>query len=203
MRPFDWYVVAWLLACFLAAVMLVRHRHEFELCQRRYWRFLFQRWKVATFAAATTVLTLAGPYSNDPTWDYIDAFVMCCATFATAPWVIGTLYRTINGPRSWVKSYVAVCVWLLSTSWFYDLYIRMRDGTYPDYWYENLFLSSILYFAGGLYFSLAWSASRGVEFQFRRQHWPERDATTRFGSIFWASVPFMLVVALVVAPFFG
>jgi hypothetical protein len=202
MGTFDWYVVTWLSACLLGASLLARHRHAFELCQRRYWRFLLQRWKLGTFVVSSAFMTLVGPYSNDPTWDYVDAIVMSVATFATAPWVAGTLYRFVIGPRWWMKLYIAICLWLLSASWFYDLYIRLRYGHYPEYWYENLFLSSILYFSGGLLWSLEWNKGRGILFQFTEAHWPERDAEVRLGKILLAAAPFMIVAAVVIVPFF-
>ena len=96
----------------------------------------------------------------------------------------------------------AICLWLLSASWFYDLYIRLRYGHYPEYWYENLVLSSILYFSGGLLWSLEWNKGRGILFQFTEAHWPERDAETNLGKILIAAAPFAIIAAVVIVPFF-
>jgi len=51
--------------------------------------------------------------------------------------------RCAAAPRG--STPTSLCVWLFSASWFYDLYIVLRDGSYSPYWLPNLFLSSILY----------------------------------------------------------
>lgn len=200
--PFAIYTALWIAACLLAAWLMLRERRTIELFSPGYRRFLLQRWKVLTFAAATLVLTLAGPYSNDETWDHVDAAVMCTLTFATAPWAVGTLYRALVR-RAWRQGYVAACVWLFSASWFYDLYIVLRDGAYSPYWLSNLVLSSLLYLAAGLAWSLEWTRERGVVFQFVQPYWPERDAEPNFRRIVPFTLPFAVVGVAVFAPFFG
>lgn len=66
--------------------------------------------------------------TSDPTWDYVDAAFMSVLAFATAPWALGTLYGAVRGRATPEQIYVAVCVWLFSVSWSYDLYLLCRDG---------------------------------------------------------------------------
>lgn len=195
------YLTVWIAACLLAVWLMVRHRRTLELFQRRYWRFLLQPWKVATFAIASAFLTVIAPYTGDPTWDYADALFMSVLTFATAPWVVATLYLALRGRTPWVNAYVGACLWMFSVSWSYDLYILLRDGDYPATWLPNLFLSSVLYLPAGLMWSLEWREGRGVLFQFTEPGWPERDATPRFTRIFWYALPLMILAAAVIVPF--
>lgn len=201
MSFFLLYVAAWISACLHALWLLVRHRSTVELLQRRYWHFLLQGWKIVSFILAATILTVVAPYTNDPTWDYVDALAMSLLTYTTAPWAVGTLSRAVKRRASWVKAYVAFCVWLFSASWFFDLYILIRDGSHPTYWLENMFLSSVLYICAGLMWSLEWRETRGVVLQFTEPHWPERVAESRFTKIFWYALPFMVIAAAVIAPF--
>ncbi len=196
-----WYAPAWGAACLLATGLLLRYRGGIELFQRRYWRFLLQRWKLISFLVAAFLLTLLAPLSNDPTWDRLDAAVMSVLTYATAPWAVGTLYRAVHGRAPWPHAYAAACLGLFSASWFYDLYILFRDGTYPVYWLANLFLSGLLYVCAGLLWNLQWSPARGVGFQFAQLHWPEPDTETRFARIAWHALPFMIVAVAVIVPF--
>ncbi len=200
-KPFALYTAAWIAACLAASYLMARHHRTLELFHARYWRFLLQDWKVLSFIVAGTGLTLVAPYADDYTWDYLDAFVMSVLTFATAPWAVGTLYRALKRRTAWVDGYIAVCVWMFSASWFYDLYIVLRDGAYPPYWLSNLFLSSLLYLAAGLLWSLEWRRECGVVFQFVEPHWPERDVDRNFGRILPFTVPFVVVAAAVILPF--
>lgn len=195
------YMTGWIAACLLAAGLLVRHRNDLELFQARYWRFLLQDWKVVTFGAAAIFLTVIAPYTDDPTWDYVDSAFMSVLAFVTAPWAIGTLYRGFRQHAAPARTYVAFCVWMFSASWSYDLYILLRDGVYPDTWLPNLFLSSVLYVSAGLLWNLEWNERRGVVFQFTEPYWPERDAVKRFGRIFWFGLPFVIIAAAVILPF--
>ena len=102
---------------------------------------------------------------------------------------------------AWAQGYIAVCLWLFSASWFYDLYIFLRDGAYSPYWLPNLFLSSLLYLSAGLMWSLEWRHEHGVGFQFATSHWPDRDAEQDFRRILPYTVPFVSVAAVVILPF--
>lgn len=200
-KPFALYTATWVAACVVAGFLMARHHATLELFHARYWRFLLQDWKVLSFVGAGTSLTFVAPYADDTTWDYVDASVMSVLTFATAPWVIGTSYRVLMRRAAWVNGYVAVCVWWFSASWFYDLYIVLRDGAYSPYWLPNLFLSSLVYLAAGLMWSLEWKHERGVVLQFVEAHWPERDAERNFRKILPYTLPFVIVAGAVFLPF--
>lgn len=94
---FIFYTLSWSLACLAAICLMIRHRNVIALFQLKYWRFLGQKWKIVTFLIAATGLTVIAPYTDDATWDYIDAAFMAVLTFATAPWAIGVLYRAMRG----------------------------------------------------------------------------------------------------------
>lgn len=198
---FVLYISTWITVCLLAIYLMVRRRDSLELFQRKYWRYLLQGWKVLTFTIAATGLTVIAPYTGDPTWDYIDALFMSVLTFTTAPWAVGTMYRSIVRKVSWDHTYIAGCVWMFSASWSYDLYLVIRDGVYPLTWFANIFLSSVMYLSAGFLWNLEWIESRGVVLGFMEPNWPGPPRIQQFRRIFWFAQPFFVLVAAMVVPF--
>ena len=120
--------------------------------------------------------------------------MMSVLTFVTAPWAVGTLYRRKH-------LYVALCAWLFSASWCYDLYLVLRDGRYPDTWLANMAASSILYLLAGLLWNFEWRAGRGVTFGFLEESWPDPAHAGNFGKIVWLALPVMALAAGLILPF--
>ena len=177
---FKLYIATWSLACLLALALFLRRPATFAIARRAYWHFLGEPWKLATFAAGAALITLVAPYTGDPTWDRFDGFFMSVFCFASAPWVVATLYFAVRRRSSWREAYVAVCTWLFSASWSYDIYLVWRDGEYPLTWLPNLFASSIIYLGAGFFWNLEWQRGRGVIFSFMRPNWPSRPAESAF-----------------------
>ena len=196
------YTLGWCLACLYAIYLMVRHRHTIGLFQPQYWRFLLKRWKIVTFTIAAGGLTVIAPHTGDPTWDYFDAAFMSVLTFATGPWAVGVLYLAIRRKVEFVQAYIAVCVWMFSASWSYDIYILLRDGFYPAAWLANMFASSILYISGGLLWNLEWKEGRGVIFGFMDPDWFELTDSPTFRRIIWFALPFMVLAGAMIAGFF-
>jgi hypothetical protein len=141
--------------------------------------------------------------TSDPTWDYVDAAFMSVFAFATAPWVVGTLYRAVRGRATSEQIYVAVCVWLFSASWSYDLYLLFRDGFYPvTWWGEPRRLVGALSLRRTL-LGLAWSPSAGGMFAFTQEDWPHASGPTTvdFRRIVWPALSIMLVVRIMILSF--
>ncbi len=181
MEPaFKFYLAGWSLACLAALILFLRHPAEFAPGRRAYWHFLAEPWKLATFAAGAGLITLVAPYTGDPTWDHVDGLFMSVFCFSTAPWVTATLYLLLRNRTGWRETYAAVCAWLFSASWSYDFYLLWRDGEYPFTWLPNLFASSVIYLAAGLFWNLEWQRGRGVIFSFMRPDWPSRPAEPGF-----------------------
>jgi hypothetical protein len=198
---FVFYMLGWSFACLVALFLMIRYRSSIGLFQSRYWRFLFQDWKIISFIFATVGMTVIAPYTGDPTWDYVDALFMSVLTFVTAPWVVGILYLAIRRKVEISQAYVAVCIWMFSASWSYDLYLVLRDGAYPITWLPNIFASSVLYVSAGLLWNLEWKEERGVVFGFMEPGWPEVTDTRMFRRIMWFALPFMLLAAAMIAAF--
>ena len=195
------YLILWGLACVVALVLMIRLRTTLELFQRTYWAGLLQDWKIVSFLVAATGLVIIAPYTGDPTWDYVDATFMSLLTYATAPWVVGTCYLTIRGMSRYLQTYIAICVWMFSASWSYDLYLVLRDGSYPTTWFPNIFASSVLYLSAGLLWSLENVEGRGVIFGFMDPSWPLVSKSGKFPRIVWYALPFMILVTAMIVPF--
>jgi hypothetical protein len=188
-------MAAWGAACAMAVGVYAQRPASFSITGRGYWSFLLVPWKVVTFGIATIAMTVVAPYTGDPTWDYVDALFMSVLCFLGAPWVVGTLYLAVRGRARATSVYVAICLWMFSASWSYDLYILLRDGVYPNTWLPNIFASSVLYISAGLLWSLDWRAGRGATFSFLEPDWPNVPPTAAFGKVLWYALPFMVIAA--------
>ncbi len=198
---FTIYVTAYAVASAVAAILIVRERASLVLLQPEYRRYLASPWKLLTFAIAALSMIIMAPYTGDVTWDYVDAAFMSILTFLTAPWAVGTLYLATKGRSKVTHVYIAVCVWMFSVSWAYDVYILLKHGYYPPTWLPNIVLSSILYFAAGLMWNLQRRPDRGVVFGFMEPDWPNPALELGFRQIIWFALPIMILVTLLIAPF--
>jgi hypothetical protein len=194
MEPvFKVYTVCWLLCMIASISILILKRTSSVLLSRKYFQFLFAPWKVVTFLLSGTMVTLIGPYTTDPTWDWKDGGFMSIFAYLTAPWAVGMIYRGCTGLSRRFLIFPALCVWLFSASWSYDIYLFFRDGFYPPTWWSNLVLSSILYLSAGLFWSLDWDKETGVIFSFRASTWPRQHAGPVFLKIVWLAIPFAAI----------
>lgn len=192
-RPFLIYTYCWLFLLTLALWHLASTRSTNKLLSRNYFRFLTVRWKTVTFAISATTVTFLGPYTTVDTWDWFDGGLMSILTYLTAPWAVGMIYRATRGWEPKTMLFPAVCVWLFSSSWCYDIYLFWRDGFYPSTWWANLVLSSILYLSAGLFWSLDWFPKKGVIFVFKEGDWPIANRDSSFSKLFWFALPFALI----------
>ena len=180
---------------------MFRERKKLVLFQPEYRRFLRSSWKLVTFSIAALAMTIIAPYTGDPTWDYVDASFMSILTFLTAPWAVGTLFLALRRQVPATQIYIAVCVWMFSVSWAYDVYILLKLGYYPPTWLPNIVLSSILYFAAGLLWNLQRKDGHGVVFGFMEPGWPDARYELGFRRIVWFALPIMILVTMMIAPF--
>lgn len=196
-----YYLFSWIVFCFVNFYFLIKNPSEFTLTSTPYLKFLLRPWKIVTFIVATLGIILIAPYTGDPTWDYIDAALMSILTFVTAPWSIGTLYRGIKFKVVNKSEILAVCLWMFSASWSYDLYLLLRDGYYPYTWFSNIIASSILYVCAGLFWNLDWRMNRGVTFSFLEKNWFFIDKLFNFNRIVWVGLLFMILVFVIIISF--
>ncbi|MDR0276084.1 MAG: hypothetical protein LBI48_12270 [Burkholderiaceae bacterium] len=202
MTPALWvYLAVWSLFSAVALSGLLRSPKSYSIASAAYWRFLCAPWKLATFAMAAVGLVFIAPYTGDPTWDYADASFMAVLTFMTAPWSVGTLYLSIRRRQFDRRTMLAICLWMFSASWSYDLYLLLRDGRYPVTWLPNIFASSVLYCSAGLLWNLDWRAQRGVTFSFMEEDWFAANTGGTFRKIVWFALPFMLLAAVAILSF--
>ena len=189
------YAALWVSACLVAICFYLTDRRAFPFSRREYPGFLLVPWKIVTFLIALAGMWAVAPYSGDPTWDRYDSVFMSVLAFAGAPWAVGALYRALKGKTPWRQTYVALCVWMFSASWSYDLYILLRDGRYPRQWFANIFASSTLYIPAGLLWNLVRVKEKGVVFAFMEEDWPRRPESQGFSDVFGYAVLFIAFVA--------
>jgi hypothetical protein len=185
------YILSWCLCLLTAGTLLIRKRH-FRDKLSIYRGFLFEPWKTITFVVAAAGITLAAPYSGDPTWDYFDGAAISILTFVTAPWAVGAVFRSVKTRTNWIDIFIALCLMLFSSSWSYDAYIYWRDGTYPATWLSNLIIAPNFYIAGGLFWNLEYHKERGIIFSFQRDTWYHEINTASFWKLIWVAIPFIV-----------
>lgn len=194
-------MAAWFLACATAIAIFARNPSEFSFSRPEYRRFLFAPWKLATFAVAALGIIFIAPYTGDPTWDYFDALFMAVFAFLGAPWSVGAMYLVIRAKLPPKQFFVALCLMMFSASWSYDIYLVVRDGSYPETWLPNIFASGVLYVSAGLMWNLDVKPGRGVIFSFMEPDWPALPPGNNFARLFWYAFPFMLIVAIAILSF--
>ncbi len=198
---FAFYIATWSLACVLAWLLFVTNQAGYSLASPSYLSFLLQPWKMLTFTLAFLGIVFLAPYAGVPSWDYVNAGLLAALTFVTAPWVLGTLYKAIRGWASLEQEYVAFCLWMFSTSWSYDAYLLLRDGSYPSTWLINAGTSSVLYASAGLFWNLDYREGRGVTFAFLEPEWFAPSSFQDFQKAFWYALPLMLLVTAALLSF--
>lgn len=196
------YIVSWSTLLAAALFLSLLRRNSMELFTRGYAGFIFQPWKIVTFLISYAALMLAAPHSGDITWDYMNTTFISILTFTGSPWVTGVMYRTIRREIPIYKSYIALCLWLFSANWSYDLYFYIRYQRYPDTWLINIALSGIVYFAAGIFWNIAYNKKRGAYFAFTEQDWPAGDADKKnYLKMLVLGWPFALLFLLLIALF--
>ena len=100
-------------------MIVVKKLNSFKIEALKYWHYLTTPWKIITFAFAGTIVSFAGPFTNDPTWDFVSGFGMSSYN----------IFHGSLGRRSNISVYkkrrplneviVAVTFWLVSSSWFF------------------------------------------------------------------------------------
>lgn len=183
----------------LSLLILLRRRKEIELFHREYWDYLFERWKLVTFLISGGFITLAGPYTSDPTWDMTNGGLMSLFTYLTAPWSVGILFLILKGQRSKWLLLPVFCFWFLAVVWSYDFYLYFRDGFFPEASLENFFLSGLLYLSAGLFWNLEETKEGKVLLSFMSDDWLRKRAS-RFRRIFWIALPLMLFAVFLTLP---
>ncbi len=165
------YVVVWSLAT-IAAVFAALGTPAIRGELGDYARFLVVPWKLAVFVPAAIFVTFAGRFAYDDTWDVVAGGGMSLLTYLTAPWAVGVFFRCGKGWRPRWHELLALAACLFSASWFYDGWLLIRDGSYPETWLPNLGVSPALYLLGGALWNLEVDAAGKPTFGFVRQEWP-------------------------------
>jgi len=181
--PLMVYFASWVIALAVSLTWAFRHRDTFPLLGKAYRSFLFEGWKLFTFAVATAFVTLSAPYSGDPIWDFFDSLLISSLTYLLSPWAVGVVYRGLSSRRVDATFAVACCLFFVPC-WAYDLYILLRDGIYPSTWASNLVLSGGITLIAGMFWNLCHVEGTGVTFAFKQEPWPSVPPTP-LAKVFW------------------
>lgn len=110
------YIALSLSSLLASLILAVFYRRKISLVVKAYFRFLFQRWRLITFLISGTFVTVAGPYTVDPTWDHFIGFLMSILCYINAPWTIAIFYRVIKYKKFSPWPLIAIITTLASTT---------------------------------------------------------------------------------------
>jgi hypothetical protein len=145
------YLATWVAFCLLAAGIAIT---SVRVSVPDAAAFLRVPWKLVLFVPAVVFVTFAGAFTDDETWDVVSGGGMALLTFLTSWWSVGVAVRALRGLVPLRYAVVALAVTLFSSSWFYDGYLLLRDGSYTSRWLGNLLLSPTIYLCAGLVMNL-------------------------------------------------
>lgn len=169
-------------------------RSEFKA----YLRYLLVPWKLAVFAPAAVFVTFAGQFAYDDTWDVVAGGGMSALTYLTAPWAVGVFYRCGKRLRPRWHELLALVACLFSASWFYDGWLLLRDGYYPETWLPNLGISPALYLLAGALWNLEVTVDGKPTFGFMRPQWPQTSPVAQMRPmLFLMAVPPIILAAVI------
>tara|TARA_Y100000294_G_C8434516_1_gene288198 strand:- start:44 stop:691 length:648 start_codon:yes stop_codon:yes gene_type:complete len=199
---FKAYIAICVLLFFIGLFLSVKRFNYLELYSKAYWSFLAKPWKLITFIIAFISFNLIGPFSGDPTWDLYTSSAMSILTYLSAPWSIGIFYKFLKNKSNKTTLFIAFIALMFSVSWCYDWYLVIKQGSYPETWFANIFLSSIVYIAAGLYWNIEFRLTKGITIAFLYDDWLISNVTDySFKKIWWVILITTLPVAVLFISF--
>lgn len=173
-----YYLAVWIVYCF-GAVAFAASDRSFKSLVKPYVGYLLVPWKLVLFLPAGIFVTFAGQFAWDDTWDLVSGAGMSILTFLTAPLTLGIAVQVYQRRLPARLLIIASAMMLFSASWFYDGWLLLRDGRYPNMWLPNLLLSPYLYVLAGVVWNLEESDDGRVGLGFMRSNWPTASTTSR------------------------
>ena len=116
MAPFfKYYIAAWAMACLVALTLFLRRPAAFAIGRRAYWHFLGQPWKLASFVAASALITVVAPYTGDHHVgrSSTPSSCRCCASPRRRGWWRRSSSRPAAGPHGRRRCVAAGYLWNL------------------------------------------------------------------------------------------
>ena len=199
---FKLYISICLLLFFSGTYLAIKRFNHLDIFKKDYLNFITKPWKLITFIIAFISFNLIGPFSGDPTWDLYTSSVMSLLTYLSAPWSVGVFYKFLKKKTDKVTVFIAFTALMFSASWCYDWYLVLRQGSYPETWFANILLSSIVYIAAGLYWNIEYRSNKGITLAFAHDDWIKaEDVDYSFRKIWWVIAITTLPVAILFLSF--
>ena len=161
---FKIYIICWVILTFIWLFLLIKNYKNIPLFEKRYFDFLFKKWKIIIFLLSVAWFCYISSLWFDPTWDIPETIIMSLLTFYTSAFSVWTIYRFYkNIERNYINLYISIIFIFFSSAWFYDAYSMLFLTWYsPMMWISNLFISPFLYFFWWLTWSLDYTKKTWV-----------------------------------------
>lgn len=169
------YVTLWITVCLYMGYLIWIYRTHLIFFKRTYIHFLFQRWKLVTWAIALAWLCGISLLGYDPTWDVPISIIMSVGIFYFAPYSVGIIYRFLFAQQKHAPELTIALVLLCFVScWVYEAYSYIYLlWHYPPTVLGNMMLSPMFYVFWWMVWSLDYSKQTGVIFVYTQQEWIE------------------------------
>ena len=181
----ETYFKSWVTIVLFTFVLSIFKGNQILLLSKKYFYFLFVRWKIIVFLLALFIISGVGLLWLDPTWDLGISIIMSILTYFTAPYSVGIFYRFIKWiERKNIELFLAIILTFFSASWFYDGYNYLYLlWFYPNTWFSNILYSIPVYLLWWIIWNLDYSKEKGAYLSFYNKKWtlePENKSIKPF-----------------------
>jgi len=181
----ETYFKSWVTIVLFTFVLSIFKRNQILLLSKKYFYFLFVKWKIIVFLLALFIVSGVGLLWLDPTWDLGISIIMSILTYFTAPYSVGIFYRFIKWiERKNIELFLAIILTFFSASWFYDGYNYLYLlWFYPNTWFSNILYSIPVYLLWWIIWNLDYSKEKGAYLSFYNKKWtlePENKSIKPF-----------------------
>lgn len=181
----ETYFKSWVTIVLFTFVLSIFKRNQILLLSKKYFYFLFVKWKIIVFLLALFIISGVGLLWLDPTWDLGISIIMSILTYFTAPYSVGIFYRFIKWiERKNIELFLAIILTFFSASWFYDGYNYLYLlWFYPNTWFSNILYSIPVYLLWWIIWNLDYSKEKGAYLSFYNKKWtlePENKSIKPF-----------------------
>ena len=181
----ETYFKSWVTIVLFTFVLSIFKKNQILLLSKKYFYFLFVKWKIIVFLLALFIVSGVGLLWLDPTWDLGISIIMSTLTYFTAPYSVGIFYRFIKWiERKNIELFLAIILTFFSASWFYDGYNYLYLlWFYPNTWFSNILYSIPVYLLWWIIWNLDYSKEKGAYLSFYNKKWtlePENKSIKPF-----------------------
>lgn len=154
---------------------------------KKYFQFIFIKWKLISFILATVLISSVSKFAHDPTWDIGVSVLMSILTYLTSPFAVKSIYDGIITKKITQSLVVSFIFIYLSSVGSYDFYNYVLYGFIPESNIENVFISVPIYLLAGIFWNLE-TGNNGKILSLKNKDWPSGGKILIYSKAWWLSI---------------